>query len=468
MDLDGDDYEEPYIVTFDIATGRVRRIVARFLPSGVQYKNKNVYQIDPVKLFTKYGFIPSPDGGFYDLGLGAILGPINETVNSIVNQMLDAGTMATLGGGFVGRGFKSKAGPFTFQPNQWFPVDAPGDDLRKNILPLPVREPAAILFQLLGLLINYGERIVSATELQVGENIGQNTPAETARTMDQNGSRVYNAIYKRTWRAMRDEFRVQASLNGLFLEQDKDYTALKQAQMIDVTDYHDSGVTVKPAADPNIVSDGERVKAAQQLVTLSNQLPGFNRYQCTLRWLKALNVSGIEEIYPQPMGQDGKPAADFPPPGPDAKMLQVQINGQAQALKEKEFQAEQQTEMIKLQSELIKTQAEIENLRAQAELYIAQSKSEEVEPQIKLIYAQIEAAGSRKDNLMRLIELVDGSMHANADRKLEMLKEMNSGNSEGSKSNGNGMGSMAAAPPNPAISGALAGLNPGNSGFMAQ
>src|SRR6185369_5156645 len=173
-----------------------------------------------------------------------------------------AATMATLGGGFLGRGFKSKSGAFTFQPNQWFPVDAPGDDLRKSILPLPVREPPLILFQIIQFLVSYAERIVSATDLQMGENVGQNTPAETARTMDQNGARVYNSIYKRTWRAMREEFQLQAQLNKLFFEADVDFTQLTSGPdaMVKPDDYRAYGLSVRPAADPYIVSDTQRIQ----------------------------------------------------------------------------------------------------------------------------------------------------------------------------------------------------------------
>src|SRR6185369_10843869 len=344
LDLDDDGYAEPYIVTFDIASGAVHRIVARYLPAGIKKLNGEIYEITPLRIFTKYGFIPSPDGGFYDLGLGALLGPINESVNTAFNQMFDAATMATLGGGFLGRGFKSKSGAFTFQPNQWFPVDAPGDDLRKSILPLPVRDVPQIFQWLVGFLVSYAERIVSATELQVGENVGQNTPAETARTMDQNGARVYTAIYKRTWRAMKQECRQQAELNKLFFHADVDFQQLTSGPqaMVLPDDYSTYGLTVRPAADPYVVSDTQRVEQAKTIVGMSGSLPGFNRYKSQLRLLKAMNVPDIEEVFPQPMtqGQDGKPipAQDFPPPGPDAKMLEVQIKQQAQQLKEMEFQ----------------------------------------------------------------------------------------------------------------------------------
>jgi chaperonin GroES len=430
LDLDGDGYQEPYIVTFDIDSAQVRRIVARFLPSNVKYRDGKIYKITPVRVFTKYGFIPSPDGGFYDLGLGSILGPLNETVNTTINQMLDAGTMATLGGGFLGRGFKGKGGAITFQPNQWYPVDAPGDDLRKNVLPLPVKEPSQVLLQLLGLLLQYGERIVSATELQVGENIGQNTPAETARTMNDNGARVYNSIYKRTWRSMRDEFRIQWELNKLYLEVDEDYTELTSGQgaMISPQDYQQESIDVRPAADPHIVSDTQRIDQAKLLASNAIQLPGHNKYQALLRLYKAMNIPNINEIMPPPMqpgppGPDGKsgqpqPAQDFPPM-PNPKMMKAQLDQQEFQLKVKQFQADRQDARIELQLEVQLNQAEIMALYAKAEKLLAEAKGVDTGHQIALIEAQIGAAKAKNEGLMKALTIIQKEMENQHERANE-------------------------------------------------
>jgi len=411
IDLDGDGYEEPYIVTFDIATNAVRRIVARFLPGGVKKREEDVYKITPIKVFVKYGFIPSPDGGFYDLGLGSILGPLNETVNTTINQMLDAGTMATLGGGFLGRGFKGKGGAITFQPNQWYPVDAPGDDIRKNVLPLPVREPSQVLFQLLGLLLQYGERIVSATELQMGENIGQNTPAETARTMNENGARIYNALYKGTWLCMREEFRIQFELNSLYLDVDQDYTELTSGQgaMISAEDYVGPSLDVRPAADPHVVSDEQKIQQARIVFQNSLQVPGHNRYQATKRLYESMKIANIDQILPPPQGPgpDGKPQPlpDFPPM-PNPKMMRAQLDQQEFQLEVARFKAEQQQTKIELQMEVQKNQAEIMKLYAQAEKFMAEAKGVDVGHQIAIVEAQIGALKTRNEGLLKALSII--------------------------------------------------------------
>ncbi len=341
-------------------------------------------------------------------------------------------------------------------------MDAPGDDLRKNVLPLPVREPSAVLFQLIGFLTQYAERIVSATELQMGENIGQNTPAETARTMNENGSRVYNAIFKRNWRALRDEFDIQYALNGIFLEVDQDYTDLATGKgaMVLASDYKQKLIAVSPAADPHVVSDGERVKQAQTLVQMANSLPGFNRYRSTLRLLSALYVSNIEEVYPQPMtqGPDGKPvpAPDFPPP-PDPKMLAIQIKQGELQLEVQKFRAERQDAVLKLKDEASLNIATIMELYAKAELELAEAKGVPVGHQIAIIEAQIGALKQRNEGLFKALDLIQKGMTS---------AEGNTGNSNSNA--GAGLAAMVPAIPNPAVLAPAAPVAASPNGAMGQ
>jgi hypothetical protein len=123
------------------------------------------------------------------MGFGTLLGPLNESVNTILNQLIDAGTMATTAGGFLGRGAKIRGGQYTFAPLEWKRVDSTGDDLQKSIYPLPVREPSQVLFQLLSLLIDYTNRISGTTSATVGEMPVANTPPPPRRPCSTRGRR---------------------------------------------------------------------------------------------------------------------------------------------------------------------------------------------------------------------------------------------------------------------------------------
>ena len=136
LDLDGDGYAEPYIVTIEHSSREILRIVANWeSEDDIQRDNRGrIIRINCTEYFTKYSLIPSPDGSIYDLGLGILLGPLNESVNSLVNQLIDAGTMSNSAGGFIGKGAKIRSGTDSFSPLEWKCVDSAADDIRKNTL----------------------------------------------------------------------------------------------------------------------------------------------------------------------------------------------------------------------------------------------------------------------------------------------------------------------------------------------
>jgi chaperonin GroES len=465
FDLDKDGYEEPYVVVFDITSGVVRRIFARFLPSAVKFvggeslakygrnagdeteydipKDARVYNIEPVRVFTKYGFIPSPDGGFYDLGLGDLVGPINEGVNNALDQLFDAATMKNLGGGFLGRAFKGRSGPITFAPQMWHPLDNAGEDIRKSVMPLPVPEPSTVLFQLVGFLVQYAERIVSATDIQMGESPGQNMKAGTAEILNQNGSRVYSAIYKRNWRALRDEFDIRYELNALYFAADEDYADLTTGRgaIVRADDYAGASLLVRPAADPYVISDHEAEQMATKCVQLANQVPGFNRYRTTRRLLKAMKVPNIEEVYPEPKDpQSGKPMPDYPPP-PNPKLLAVQQKQAELQLKAKQFEADQVQMKIDTLLEAQESQARIAKMIAETEKIKAEAKGAAAEPLIKMLYAQIESEGKHRDQLLKFAELIDKKM-----------ERMNGASGDGDKAGGDaGVAGLEGSPANAGV-----------------
>ena len=296
LDLDNDGYAEPYIITIEENSRAVLRIVTGFDREAdiERTRDGGIISIRRMEYFTKFTFIPSPDGGIYDVGFGVLLGPLNEATNSLINLLVDAGVMSVTGGGFLGKGAKIRGGNYTFTPLEWKRMDSTGDDLRKSIVPLEVREPNAVLFQLLGLLIEYTNRIAGTTDTMVGENPGQNTPAETMRTMVAEGRKVYNSIHKRIWRAMKEEFKKRYILNGLYMPVRRSYGAGKMALR---EDYLGNPDDVVPAADPNVTSDGMMLVQAQALKAASMQTPGYDMEEVERRYLRALKIDGIDQVY---------------------------------------------------------------------------------------------------------------------------------------------------------------------------
>jgi chaperonin GroES len=267
LDLDDDGYKEPYIVTFHKESKKVVRIVARFDETTIkQGPDGKIHKIDPIQYYTKFGFIPNPDGGFYDIGFGVLLGPINESVNTLINQLLDSGHLSTLQSGFIGKGLRIRMGDNRFTPGEWKAVNSTGSDLKQQIVPLPTKEPSNVLFQLMGSLITSGKELASVAEIFVGKMPGQNTPATTTMATIEQGMKVFTAVYKRLYRSLTEEFLKIARLNYLYLNPTTEVQDLNI--MINPQDFDPKAHKIYPGADPTAVSQTEKLLKAQGLMEL--------------------------------------------------------------------------------------------------------------------------------------------------------------------------------------------------------
>lgn len=400
LDLDGDGYAEPYSITVRYDTHQVLRVVPRFTSADITWNDQGrVLRIDPVPAFTKYTFIPSPDGGFYDLGFGALLGPINETIDSAINQLLDAGTLANAGGGFLGRGFRNKKGEYRFRPGEWKSVDSTGDDLRKNILPLPAPQPSPVLFNLLTLLIEYGEAIAGATDILQGKNPGQNTPAETSRAMVEQGMKVFNGIYKRTHRAFTQELRKLFRLNTIYLTGGKYYVSAHANPMnaVMAKDYEEAGLIIRPSADPFYMSDAQRYNQALSIREAAMSAPGYNQYEVQKYFLEAIKAPHVDKFLPDPQG----PFAVPPPVNPKVQIEQMKIQAQ-QASK----QLDMKLKLMELMQSAEKLAAEVKKLEADAVLAMAQAKGVETGHLIAMLDMQIAAKKAKMEGLLEAVKLL--------------------------------------------------------------
>jgi len=372
-------------------TKQILRIVARYFETSIERDDKgNILRINPETYFTKFPFIPSPDGGFYDLGFGVLLGPLNQSIDTILNQLIDCGTMANTAGGFLSRGIKLRGGNMNFAPLEWKHVDTTGDDLRKGIVPLPVREPSQVLFTLLNLLINYGERIGGSVDILTGQNPGQNTAAETTRTMAEQGMKIFSGIFKRTYRSLKDEFRKLYRLNQLYLVGIEDYNSDTGQNFIDADDFKGPVSDVRPAADPNIVSDVQRVQQAQALLQLASTTPGMNMYEVQKNYLKAMKVNNIDQILPDPRGPNAIK------PGPSEK---IQIEMMKQQAKQADAQLQYKTAMMKMMKDVELNQAKIHKLEADAILAVEQAGGVRTGQNIAMLDAQIGAAKAHNEGI---------------------------------------------------------------------
>lgn len=331
-DLDGDGYQEPYTITVDYATQQVLRITARWRYEDMEYDSDgNIVFIRPNERFTQYGFLPNPESKIYYQGFGQLLGPLNAAANTIMNQLIDAGTLANMPGGFLGRGMRLRGGQIELSPGKWQHIPVQGDDIRKNVFPLPYKEPSSVLFQLLGLVLESGERLSSVNDMMLGENPGQNQPYATSVMVLEQGLKVFSGIYRRIYRALTKEYKKLYELNKLYLDQDKSFALVGDESLHKayISDYLTPDIDIVPGADPNIVSEAHRIMRANSLLQkMASGLP-LNVEQVTKAVLEAEGHDNIEELMQ---------------PNPPQKDPQV-------AVKEAEIQSNERIRMLELQLE---------------------------------------------------------------------------------------------------------------------
>jgi chaperonin GroES len=371
-DLDGDGYKEPYIVTVVKETSEVARIVARFDEDGIYLNAKGeVSKIEPVGYWTKYPFMPNPDGGSYDVGLGLLLNPINETVNTVLNQLLDAGTLANTGGGFIGAGLKMKGGAARFAPGEYKPVDSAGGKIADSIYHMQFPGPSPVLFQLLGMLIEAGKDISSVKDILTGEQ-QQNQTATTTLALIEQGQKVFSAIYKRVHRSLKQEFAKLFRLNQLYLNPEEYFRFQDKSLPIYLEDYRGDDTDVAPVSDPNLVSDAQELARAEALMQFKGD-QFINQFELRRRFLVAMKD-------PNP---DALLVKDPPPPPQDPKLLEVQAKVQA-------MEVEVNAKAEKAMAEIDNLHAKTADLEASATLKLAQAEVTAGAPEFELLMMQVQ------------------------------------------------------------------------------
>lgn len=375
LDLDDDGYKEPYIVTFHKESKKVVRIVARFDETTIKLDAEGkIRKIDPIQYYTKFGFVPNPDGGFYDIGFGVLLGPLNESVNTVINQLLDAGHLSTLQAGFIGKGLRIRMGDNRFAPGEWKAVNSTGTDLKQQIVPLPTKEPSNVLFQLMGSLITSGKELASVAEIFVGKMPGQNTPATTTMATIEQGMKVFTAVYKRLYRSLAEEFAKLARLNNLYLNPQTYVDVVDMEIGPDAFDI--SQHKIVPGADPTAVSQTERLMKAQGLLEL---LPTgiLDPVKVVMRVLEAQEQPNWQDVINPAVLQSGQM-----PQQPDPKMLEMQMKGQLEQQKigmqaqaqEHKMQLEARDAQVKLAMKSQEHALDMEHKRNMANIQAAEAE----------------------------------------------------------------------------------------------
>lgn len=300
LDLDDDGYEEPYTVTVHVRSTKVVRIVARYDEEGIEASPRGnvIKRIAPVDHYTLYPFFPSLDGGSYPMGFGHLLKPLNEAINTTLNQMFDAGTLQNAGGGFISDQLGIPSGQTLFSVGKYTRVNTKGGPIRDAVFPIPFPGPSTVLFQLLGVLVSAGKEIASIGNILAGDAAIANAPPTTILALIEQGMKIYTAIHKRLWRAEKSELDKLYRLNRKHIKEARGYPVADEWREITPQDYRLGG-GVEPIADPTMTTDMQKLGRAQILMGFKDD-PLINQREIRLRLFQAANMDRVDDLFAPP------------------------------------------------------------------------------------------------------------------------------------------------------------------------
>lgn len=371
LDLDDDGYKEPYIVVFTKDGGKVLRITARFDEKDIIYVNGKIAKIKPKEYFVFYEFIPCLDGLVYPIGLCDLLLFTNQSINSIINQLIDAGTLANTQGGFISGNIKIRGGQQAFVPGEFKYIDNAGLDISNAIVPLPTKEPSGSLFQLLGVLVDNGKELAMLTDVLTGD-VNPAVQPTTVLAMIEQGLSGFKAILKRLHRSLKKELQLYYDMIFTHLDDLKSfYGETRFLQNVDQSDFSKDYMIV-PVSDEYYSTSLEKAQRSQfylQLAMSGN--PFINVQEATERGLQTLGIDNYRDLIVQPQPPQPDPIAEVQVQLAMEQMKRMKVQNQIDLIKASLEKERTDSEVLnnanKTQSETVKRSAEAISALANAE-----------------------------------------------------------------------------------------------------
>ena len=269
----------PYIVTIEKGTQTVLAIRRNWRPEDETKQKRNH--------FVHYGYVPG--FGFYCFGLIHLVGAFAKSGTSIIRQLVDAGTLSNLPGGFKTRGLRVKGDDTPISPGEFRDVDVPSGVLKDNILPLPYKEPSQVLYSLLGTIVDEGRRFASAADIEISD-MSANTPVGTTLAILERTLKVMSAVQARVHYSLKQELQLLKDIIRDYTPPDYSYEPDEGTRYAKQSDY--DNVDVIPVSDPNAATMAQKIVQYQAVLQLAQQAPQL--YDMAQLHRQMLDVLGIK------------------------------------------------------------------------------------------------------------------------------------------------------------------------------
>lgn len=318
LDLDEDGFGEPYVVTLDHETRKVLRIEANYGPDDIRTNEAGeVVSIAKGQFYIKFGLFPHPKGEFYDLGLGHLLDQLGDVIDTAINQLMDAGTAQTAGGGFIGSGVRlqgGKSGVIRMQPGEYKTLTVTGATLRESIVERTLPNVSPVTFQVLDLIMGAAQSIAGAKDVITGDASNQGQVGTTLALIEQ-GLQVFNATAKRTFRSLKDEYTL---LRDNIRKFGGETTAQDYAEVLDdpdadfEADFNAKDMDIRPVSDPSSVTRMQKMAKGQFIMSTIEQLVAVqgDAREALRRVYEAADIEDIDKLLPAPQPPQPDPRAE--------------------------------------------------------------------------------------------------------------------------------------------------------------
>jgi len=285
----------PYVVTIDKATQTVLAIRRNWNPDDEKKAKRNH--------FVHYAYIPG--FGFYAFGLIHLIGAFAKSGTSLIRQLVDAGTLSNLPGGFKTKGLRVKGDDTPIAPAEWRDVDVASGTMRDNIMPLPYKEPSQVLYSLLNTIVEEGRRFASAADMKISDMSAQ-APVGTTLAILERTLKIMSAVQARVHYSMKQEFRLLKAIIRDYTPDTYSYEPEEGDRKAKKSDY--DRVNVIPVSDPNAATMAQKIVQYQAVIQLAQGAPQlYDLPYLHRQMLEVLGIKNAEKLVPLKDGDEMKP-----------------------------------------------------------------------------------------------------------------------------------------------------------------
>jgi hypothetical protein len=288
IDLPGFEDEDgialPYVITIEKGTQNVLSIRRNWHPEDKNKQKRNH--------FVHYGYVPG--FGFYCFGLIHLVGAFAKSGTSLIRQLVDAGTLSNLPGGFKTRGARIKGDDTPISPGEFRDMDVPSGTLKDNLLPLPYKEPSQVLYSLLGTIVEEGRRFASAADMKVAD-MSANSPVGSTLAILERTLKVMSAVQARIHYSFKQEIGLLRDIIRDYTPDEYNYEPVEGSRKAKKSDYDQ--VAVIPVSDPNAATMAQKIVQYQAVLQLASQAPQlYDMANLHRQMLEVLGIKNAEKL----------------------------------------------------------------------------------------------------------------------------------------------------------------------------